>query len=164
LLRRRTVGVIATALLIDLYARGGAAWVAGLVMLVPWLLALNATRTLAGTFTGGALMAVALVAATFGWFGWFSAAIGAFTGIGTPAGMAVLVGLAPLMQPQVLAFALARHLAGRRHGPVLHALAGAGAWVACEWALPKLLGDTLGHGCSRRRCCGRLPTWAARRA
>ena len=142
-LRRRTVGVIATALLIGLYARGGAAWVAGLVMLVPWLLALNATRTLAGTLAGGALMAVALVAAAFGWFG---AAIGAFTGIGTLPGMAVLLGLAPLMQPQVLAFALARHLAGRRHGPVLRALAGASAWVACEWALPKLLGDTLGHG------------------
>ena len=34
-----------------------------------------------------------------------------------------LVFLAPVMQPQVLAFALARHLAGRKHGPVLRALA-----------------------------------------
>jgi len=39
-----------------------------------------------------------------------------------------------------------RHLVGSRHGPALRALAGASAWVACEWLLPKLLGDTLAHG------------------
>ena len=42
--------------------------------------------------------------------------------------------------------ALARQLVGRRHGAFVRALAGASAWVACEWALPKLLGDTLAHG------------------
>ena len=140
---RMAAGVLASALLIGLYARGGAAWAVGAVMLVPWLLALNATRTVAGTLAGALLMCVAFVASTFYWFG---AAVGAFTGIGALPGMAVLVVLAPVMQPQVLAFALARHLAGRRHGPLLRALAGASAWVACEWALPKLLGDTLGHG------------------
>ena len=30
--------------------------------------------------------------------------------------------------------------------PVLRALAGAAAWVATEWLVPKLLGDTLGYG------------------
>jgi len=30
--------------------------------------------------------------------------------------------------------------------PLLSALAGAAAWVACERLVPKLLGDTLGHG------------------
>jgi apolipoprotein N-acyltransferase len=140
---RALAGVLATALLIGLYARGGPAWMAGLVMLVPWLLVLNATRTLAGTLAGALVMCVAFVAATFYWFG---AAIGAFTGIGALPGTALLLVLAPLMQPQVLAFAWARHLAGRRHGAVMRALAGASAWVACEWALPKLLGDTLGHG------------------
>lgn len=140
---RLVAGVLASALLIGLYARGGVAWVAGPVMLVPWLLALNATRAVTGALAGALMMSVAFVATTFGWFG---AAIGAYTGIGAVPGIAVLLVLAPLMQPQVLAFALARHLAGRRHGPVLRALAGASAWVACEWALPKLLGDTLGHG------------------
>ena len=140
---RLLAGVLTTALLIGLYARGGAAWVLGAVMLVPWLLALDATRTVAGTLASALLMGVAMVAATFYWFG---AAIGGFTGIGALPGTAVLLALAPLMQPQLLAFAVARHLAGRRHGPLLRALAGASAWVACEWAWPKLLGDTLGHG------------------
>ena len=140
---RLLAGVLATALLIGLYARGGAAWVLGAVMLVPWLLALDATRTLAGTVASALLMCAAMVAATFFWFG---AAIGGFTGIGALPGVAVLLVLAPVLQPQVLAFALARHLAGRRHGAWVRALAGASAWVACEWALPKLLGDTLAHG------------------
>jgi len=140
---RLLAGVLATALLIGVYARGGAAWGLGAVMLVPWLLALDATRTRAGTLASALLMCAAMVAATFYWFG---AAIGGFTGMGAVPGVAVLLVLAPVMQPQVLAFALVRHLAGRRHGAVMRALAGASAWVACEWALPKLLGDTLGHG------------------
>jgi apolipoprotein N-acyltransferase len=136
-------GVLATALLIGLYARGGTAWMVGAVMLVPWLLALNATRTKTGTLASALLMSVLFVATTFYWFG---AAIGGFTGIGAPAGTAVLLALAPLLQPQVVVFALVRHLAGQRHGALLRALAGASAWVACEWVFPKLLGDTLGHG------------------
>ncbi len=136
-------GVFATALLIGLYARGGFDWVVGAIMLVPWLLALNATRTFTGTLVGAWLMSMALVATTFYWFG---AAIGGFTGLGTVAGTAVLLVLAPVMQPQVVAFALTRHLVGRKYGVVVRSLAGASAWVACEWALPKLLGDTLGHG------------------
>lgn len=140
---RRLAGVLATAVALGLYARGGHAWVLGFVALVPWLLALNRVRTLAGTVAAGLLMSVGLVAALFAWFG---AAIGAYIGIGALPGLAVLLALAPVMQPQVLAFALVRHLAGRRHGPVLRALAGASAWVACEALLPKLLGDTLGHG------------------
>jgi apolipoprotein N-acyltransferase len=140
---RLAAGALATALLIGLYARGGAAWMLGAVMLVPWLLALGATRTLTGTLASALLLCVAFVATTFHWFG---AAIGGFTGIGAVPGTALLLVLAPVMQPQVLAFALARHLAGRRHGPLLRALAGASAWVACEALVPKLLGDTLGHG------------------
>lgn len=140
---RLLAGIVATALLIGLYARGGIAWMVGAVMLVPWLLALNATRTYAGTLASALLMSVAFVATTFYWFG---TAIGGFTGIGALQGTAVLLVLAPVMQPQIVVFALLRHLAGRRHGAVLTAFAGASAWVACEWALPKLLGDTLGHG------------------
>lgn len=140
---RGVAGLVLGALLLGLYARGGAAWPLGFVALVPWLLVLDGVRTLRGTLLAGVLMSLGFVAAVFLWFG---AAIGAYTGVGAATGMGVLLGLAPLMQPQVLAFALARQLAGRRHGPVLRALAGAAAWVGVEWALPKLLGDTLGHG------------------
>ena len=140
---RHLAGVFVSALLLGLYARGGHAWALGFVALVPWLLALNAARTLRGSLASGLVMTLAFVAAIFAWFG---AAIGGFTGIGALPGTAVLLLLAPVMQPQLLAFALARHLAGRQHGAAVRALAGASAWVACEWALPKLLGDTLAHG------------------
>jgi apolipoprotein N-acyltransferase len=63
-----------------------------------------------------------------------------------PIGLAVLLLLAPFFQPQFLAFSLVRHLAGKRHGPAVRALAAAAAWVGAEWALPKVLGDTLGYG------------------
>lgn len=164
---RGLAGVLLSALLLGVYARGGLAWLLGFVALVPWLLAMDGvdrTRdardgermgaddvrgaqggvgTMGGALASGLLMSVAFVAAVFLWFG---AAIGAYTGIGAGLGAAVLLVLAPVMQPQIVAFALVRHLAGRRHGPVLRALAGAAAWVGVEWALPKLLGDTLGHG------------------
>ena len=115
----------------------------GFVALVPWLLVLNATPTATCALLNGWLMSIAFVAAVFAWFG---IAIGAFTGMGSVAGLLVLLVSAPLLQPQILVFALVRHLVGPRHGPILRALAGASAWVATEWLLPKLLGDTLGHG------------------
>lgn len=136
-------GIAASAVLLGLYARGGYAWPLGFVALVPWLLALNRVQTMAGALVSGWLMSVAFALAVFAWFG---VAIGSYTGIGTPIAVLTLGVLAPLLQPQVVAFALARHWAGRHHGPWLRALAGAGVWVACEWLLPKLLGDTLGHG------------------
>ncbi|MCM2336616.1 MAG: apolipoprotein N-acyltransferase, partial [Pseudomonas sp.] len=115
----------------------------GFVALVPWLLVLDRCGSWRAALWSGALMSIAFAAAVFHWFG---AAIGAYTGAGAlPATLALLV-LAPLMQTQFLAFALVRHLVGQRHGPVLRAVAAASAWVACEWAVPKLLGDTLGHG------------------
>ncbi|MGV8944753.1 apolipoprotein N-acyltransferase, partial [Thermomonas sp.] len=136
-------GLIASALLAGVYARGGPAWVLGFVLLVPWLLALDACTTFASTLRSGWVMAVAFTAAVFGWFG---VAIGAYTGNGAATGVIALLLLAPLLQPQLIAFALARHWAGRRHGPWLRALAAASAWVACEWLVPRLFGDSLGHG------------------
>jgi apolipoprotein N-acyltransferase len=136
-------GIVASALLLGLFARGGLAWPLGFVALVPWLLTLGATRSLAGALASGWLMSIALVAAVFPWFG---TAIGSYTGSGTLPATLVLLALAPLLQPQVIVFALVRHWAGRGHGVVLRALAGPAAWVGCEWLLPKLLGDTLGHG------------------
>jgi len=136
-------GILATAALLGLYARGGPAWGLGFVALVPWLLVLDNGKTTLRALANGALMSVAFVAAVFHWFG---AAIGAYTGVGALTATAALLVLAPLLQPQFLAFALVRQWAGRRYGPVLRALAAVSAWVACEWLMPKLLGDTLGHG------------------
>ena len=136
-------GVLASALLLGLYARGGNAYLLGFIALVPWLLALDACATLARALVGSIAMAIAFAAAAFAWFGF---AIGMFTGLGDGGGLLVLLLGAPLLQPQLLAFAIVRQRVGRRHGEVVRALAAACAWVGCEWLLPKLLGDTLGHG------------------
>ena len=91
----------------------------------------------------GVLMSILFVAAVFAWFG---VAIGAYTGIGSMTGLFVILLTAPILQPQIFAFAVVRYLAGRRYGPVIRTLAAASAWVATEWLVPKLLGDTIGHG------------------
>lgn len=136
-------GVAATSVLLAAYARGGPAFALGFVLLVPWLRALDGVRSAGGALLAGWLMSVGYVAAALGWFG---AAIGAYTGIGAGTGLGLMLLAAPLLQPQLLAFALVRHWAGRRHGRLLRAVAGASAWVACERLWPKLLGDSLGHG------------------
>ncbi len=139
----RWAGIGASAVLSCLYARGGAGWLLGFVALVPWLRTLAAERSLAGALLGGYAMSVAFTAAVFAWLG---SAIGAYAQVGASTGLAVLLLAAPLFQPQFLAFALVRHVAGRLHGPALAALAGAAAWVATESLVPRLLGDTLGYG------------------
>lgn len=126
-----------------MYARGGAAWVLGFAMLVPWLLSLDDMRTLRASFASGIALSGLFVVAVFAWFG---DAVASYTGIGSAGGVLLLAFAAPLLQPQVIAYALARQLAGRRFGPALRALAAAAAWVGCEWLWPKLLGDTIGHG------------------
>jgi len=131
------------ALLCGLYARGGPAWVLGFVALVPWLRTLDVETRIGPTLLGAWAMSVAYTAAVFYWFG---AALGSYTQIGAGAGLALLLLAAPLFQPQILVFALVRHVARRHHGPVLGATAGAATWVAAEWAWPHVLGDTLGHG------------------
>lgn len=136
-------GILGSALLCGLCAHGGAGWTLAPVVLVPWLVSLERVRGPWSALAGGAAMAVAFVLAVLGWFG---IAIGRFSGWGDAAGVLVLVLAAPLLQPQLLAFALVRWWAGRRWRWPLRALAGACAWVACEWLWPKLLGDTLGHG------------------
>ena len=146
--RRRSLpgmlaGILASALLAGLYARGGIGWMLGFVLLVPWLCALDARQTLAGALLCGWAMSLAFSAAVFAWFG---LAIGNYTQVGATTGLALLLLCAPLFQPQFIAFALVRHWFARRHGKGVAALAAASAWVALEWWLPKLLGDTLGHG------------------
>ncbi|HJV74984.1 MAG TPA: apolipoprotein N-acyltransferase [Noviherbaspirillum sp.] len=135
-------GVLASAILAGLYARGGAGWMLGFVFLVPWLRTLDDKRPLASKLLCACAMSVAFTAAVFAWLG---TAIGSYTQIGAAAGVSLLLLMAPLFQPQFLTFALARHVAGRRYGPVLGACAGAAAWVATEWITLKLFGDLLGH-------------------
>lgn len=139
---RAWAGILASAALTFLYALGGAGWVLGFVALVPWLRTLDATRTTGRTLLNAWAMSVAFTLAAFPWFG---AAIGHYAHLGTAAGLLVLLIAAPLFQPQFLVFALVRHLL-RARGPVLCALAGAAAWVATEWLVPKMLGDTYGYG------------------
>ena len=131
-------------MLIALYARGGSAWVLGFVALVPWLRSLDAAPRLRGALRLGWAMSVAYTAVAWPWF---AGALGSYTGIGTPAALAVLLLAAPLLQPQLLVFALVRHAVGGGR-PVLRALAGAAAWVATEYWVPRLLDDTwiLGTG------------------
>ena len=140
---RDASAIAASALLAFLYARGGAAWVLGFVAFMPWLRALDGAGSLKRTLLLAWGMAVAYVLAVFAWFG---SAIGEFTQWGDGVGLALLIVAAPLFQPQILAFAIARRIAARRHGRALTALVAAAAWVATEWLVPRLLGDTLGHG------------------
>ncbi len=137
-----SVGIAASAVLSFLYARGGAGWLLGFVALVPWLRTLAATQTLGRTLLNAWAMSVAFTLAVFPWFG---AAIGHYAQLGMAAGLLVLLVAAPLFQPQFLVFAVVRLLA-RPRGAAWCALAGAAAWVATEWLVPKMLGDTYGYG------------------
>lgn len=140
---RGAAALLASAAMTALYVRGGAAWVLGFVLLVPFLRLLDASPSLAASLLRAWGMSVAFTAAAFAWFG---TAFGAYVGLGELAGLALLLLAAPLFQPQLIVFALVRHLALRRHGALLAAFAAAAAWVAAEWLIPKLLGDTLGYG------------------
>ncbi|HNU09774.1 MAG TPA: apolipoprotein N-acyltransferase [Rubrivivax sp.] len=130
-------------MLAGVYVRGGAGWMLGFLMFVPWLRSMDGTRGLAATLLSALVMTLAYTAAAFAWFGF---AIGRFTGLGDAVGLAVLLGVAPLLQPQFIALALVRRLVGRWRGGLLASIAGAATWVATEALWPKLLGDTLGHG------------------
>ncbi len=80
-------------------------------------------------------------------FSWLPSAIQNYTGAPWAFALFVVVVLAPLLEPQFIAFALARHLAQRASvRPSIGLLAGAGVYVGSEWAFPKLFADTLGHG------------------
>lgn len=140
---RLMAGMVASAAMAALYVRGGAGWLLGFVFLVPWLRTLDTSATLGATLLRAYAMSLAFTVAVFAWFG---IAFGNYVQIGAASGLSLLLLAAPLFQPQFFAFALIRHMTVRRHGAVLGALAGAAAWVATEWAAPRLLGDTLGYG------------------
>ena len=140
---RALAGLLSSAFLLGLYSRGGIAFALGFVALLPWLVSLDTMTSATACLRSAWLMSLAFMLAVFAWF---AVAIGDFSGWGTAAGVLVLLLAAPLLQTQILVFALVRYYVGRRHGPLLRALSGACAWVGTEWLLPRLLGDSLGHG------------------
>jgi apolipoprotein N-acyltransferase len=140
-------GAVATAYAIAAYSHVG--WhsvLIGWFLLVPWLIALDRTASFRGALASGVFMSAAFVAAVFSWF---PQAFASYTGAPWAAGLAVLFVLAPVLEPQFVTLAVARHLAERVPGGGhwwLTALAGGGVYVGTEWAWPKLLADTLGQG------------------
>jgi apolipoprotein N-acyltransferase len=139
--------VVASALAFALYARVDWPWLAfGWVGLVPWLAVLDRVRSLRAALRAGLLMCVAFVLAVFAWF---PSAIQNYTGAPWAAALLVVVVVAPLIEPQFIAFAVARYLAGqsaRGSGRARTVFVGACVYVGTEWAWPKLFADTLGHG------------------
>lgn len=116
----------------------------GFFGLVPWLAALDRARSTGQALLAGALMSLAYVVGV-GY--WLPDMIHAYTGM--PWFVAALITLlaAPLIQPQFVAYALARHWAAKAR-PILllpaAPLAAAFAFVALDWAFPKMFSDTLG--------------------
>ena len=142
---RHAAGIVATAIACGLGARIAAPWHhLDWVVLVPWLLALDRTTTWRGALGSGAGMAAAFGMAVF-W--WFPLAMADYASAPLWLTATVAVVLTPLFQPQFLTVALARHFArARGFGVARTAWVGALVYVGTEWAIPKLLGDTLGLG------------------
>jgi len=145
-------GIAGSVLLIRLYANIDSPWCwLGWVVLVPWLAALNHTRSLSGALLGALAMDIAYVLVNVGWF---AETVRIYTGVSAPVALLSLLLLAPVLEPQFFAFAAARHLLRRSdlavarggRGLCYAVLGAACAYVAAEWAFPRLFGETLGHG------------------
>jgi apolipoprotein N-acyltransferase len=136
---------VTTALAFMLYARIERRWLGlGWIGLVPWLAVLERTRSARAALAAGLAMAVAFTLAVFGWF---TGSIADYTGASWPVALVVLAVLAPLCEPQLVTFALARHAARRRGVSWVRMVAtAASVYLATEWLIGKLFGDTLGHG------------------
>lgn len=134
---------VASAIAFALYARVAWPWLAlGWVGLVPWLAVLDRARSLRGALAVGLLMCETFVLAVFPWF---PSAIQNYTGAPWLLALLVVLVVAPLIQPQFIAVAAARYLAGQASA-WRTILVSACAYVGAEWASPKLFADTLGHG------------------
>src|SRR6185295_8308722 len=108
-LARLAAGAAASALAFGLYARVEPPWIVlGWIGLVPWLATLDRASSLWVAVASGVVFSVCFTLAVFGWF---AAAIGGYTGAPWPVAVAVLVLCAPLLQPQLVVFAAARHAA-----------------------------------------------------
>ena len=122
------------------------AWGAWLlwVALLPWLAWLDREcrfgRVLAASFAFTLVFTLAV-------FWWFGLGIAAYAAVPGWQGLLALAVLAPVLQPQIVGWSVARTLLVRRgaRGAVL-AIGSAASYVAVEWLVPKLFADTLGHG------------------
>ena len=141
----RSVAILASATMFALYARVELPWaLLGWVGLVPWLATLDRERSTTSAIANGAAMSAAF---TLGVFAWFASAVSRYTELSPPLAFALLALAAPVLQPQFLVFAAARHvLHARGRGRTATAVGAACAWVATEWACPRLFADTIGHG------------------
>ena len=140
------VAIAASALAFALYARVVWPWVLlGWVGFVPWLAVLDRAQSMRAVLAIGWLFSVAYVLAVFPWF---ASGIAAYTGTPLSIAFTLLALGAPLLQPQLLVYAIVRRLARPGAGQVSlrAALVGALLYVGAEWAWPKLLGDSIGHG------------------
>ena len=135
---------VASALGIALFARVRWPWVwLCWVALVPWLGVLARATSARAALAAGVLMCEAFALVVFSWF---PSAIQNYTALAWPLALLLVVLVAPLLEPQFIAFALAHHLARRHRAHWWHpALVGACIYVGTEWALPKLFADTLGQ-------------------
>lgn len=140
------VGTAATACAIAVFARATAPSILiGWLQLVPWLIALDHVRSARGATVAGVAMSAGFVAAVFAWF---PQMVADYSGAPWLAAAALAVALAPVIEPQFITFALARHLARSARGGSpwwRTAVVGAGVYVGTEWGWPKLFADTLGH-------------------
>lgn len=141
------LGVLGTTVLFALFARMEARWLAlGWVAMVPWLAALDRARSAREALGLGVLLSVTFTAAVFHWF---PGALQAYSRAPTVVGWALFLLVAPVLQLQFVAAALARYAARRlaREGQGwLPPLVGTLAYVGVEGITPKLFADTLGHG------------------
>jgi apolipoprotein N-acyltransferase len=121
-------------------------WI-GWVALVPWLAVLDRARTVRQALMAGLLQSLLFTAVITGWF---AGALRDYAQSSASwAYWLVLLLFSPILQPQFLAGAVARHLAGRwaPAGAFLRVgLTGGLVYVGTEWLWPKLFVDTLGHG------------------
>lgn len=142
----RALAIAATTALLWAYSRVELPWMAlGFVALVPWLRALDEAGSTRETLALGWALTVAFTATVFGWF---PTALHRYTQVPLWICWSVMLVTAPLLQPQFLTAAVARHLVRRtrRLGHLRVELVFALAYVGTEWAWPKLFADTLGHG------------------
>jgi len=132
----RLLAIAASTALCALYASAGAPWHwVGWFAFVPWLLAQDATERPRAAMLEAWLFTAAFTGAAL-W--WFPDVMHRYTGAPAALCWLIYLGLSPLLEPQLLAWAAARRLGGRAAGVL--------ACVGVEWAFPKLLADTFGYG------------------
>lgn len=140
---RSLLWVLGSSLLLGLFARVEAPshWL-GPFLFIPFFAAVDRAPTMRRAACLGWLMSIGYAAAASYWL---PDAVHRYTGAPLVACWALLLLGAPLLQPQLLALALVRKDLGR-DAPWLAAVAGAAAYVGVEWAVPRLLADTLAYG------------------